>query len=144
MTTSNIILPAFENTRVVVYGDVMLDRYFHGDATRISPEAPVPVVNIHQIETRPGGAANVAQNIAMLGGQVSLCGLVGADNYASELKTSLHSLNIDCRFLALPDFHTITKLRVLGHHQQLIRLDFEKAREEAVNDDALFAEYCEQ
>jgi len=144
MITHKIVLPAFEKTRVLVYGDVMLDRYFHGDATRISPEAPVPVVNIVKIETRPGGAANVAQNIATLGGQVTLCGLVGEDVYATELKTSLNPLNIDCRFLCVPDFHTITKLRVLGQHQQLIRLDFEKAREEIVNDDALFADYCEQ
>src|SRR3990167_8116107 len=99
MSHQKIVLPAFEKTRVLVYGDVMLDRYFHGDATRISPEAPVPVVNVSEIESRPGGAANVAQNIATLGAQVTLCGLVGQDAQAAELKTCLDSSNIDCRFL---------------------------------------------
>ncbi len=114
MTSQKITLPDFEKTHVLVYGDLMLDRYFHGDTTRISPEAPVPVVNVTEIETRPGGAANVAQNIAILGGQVTLCGLVGADAQAKELHACLDSLRIDCQFLALPDYPTITKLRVLG------------------------------
>lgn len=144
MTSQKITLPDFEKTHVLVYGDLMLDRYFHGDTTRISPEAPVPVVNVTEIETRPGGAANVAQNIATLGGQVTLCGLVGADAQAKELHTCLDSLRIDCQFLSLPDYPTITKLRVLGRHQQLIRLDFEKTHEEAFDDDALFSDYCEK
>ncbi|OGT40944.1 MAG: bifunctional heptose 7-phosphate kinase/heptose 1-phosphate adenyltransferase [Gammaproteobacteria bacterium RIFCSPHIGHO2_12_FULL_40_19] len=144
MTSQKITLPDFEKTHVLVYGDLMLDRYFHGDTTRISPEAPVPVVNVIEIETRPGGAANVAQNIATLGGQVTLCGLVGADVQAKELKTCLEPLRIDCQFLTLPDYPTITKLRVLGRHQQLIRMDFEKMQEEEVNDDALFSDYCEK
>ena len=129
MNSSKIMLPDFKKTHVLVYGDVMLDRYFHGDATRISPEAPVPVVNVTQIESRPGGAANVAQNSATLGARVTLCGLVGEDAQALELKTCLASLNIHCRFLSLPNFPTITKLRVLGRHQQLIRMDFENAFE---------------
>lgn len=144
MTSHKITLPDFEKTHVLVYGDLMLDRYFHGDTTRISPEAPVPVVNVTEIETRPGGAANVAQNIAMLGGQVTLCGLVGADAQAKELETCLDPLRIDCQFLPVPNFPTITKLRVIGRHQQLIRMDFEKAHEEAIDDDALFAAYCEK
>ena len=144
MTSQKITLPDFEKTHVLVYGDLMLDRYFHGDTTRISPEAPVPVVNVIEIETRPGGAANVAQNIATLGGQVTLCGLVGADVQAKELKTCLEPLRIDCQFLVLPGYPTITKLRVLGRHQQLIRMDFEKMQEEEVNDDALFSDYCEK
>lgn len=146
MTSKNIILPDFQKASVLVYGDVMLDRYWHGDASRISPEAPVPVVNVTEIETRPGGAANVAQNIAALGASVTLCGLVGEDTAAAELQACLKAANthIDCRFLALPNFPTITKLRVLGRHQQLIRMDFEKTQEVEVNDDALFQEYCEQ
>ena len=142
--TSQIILPNFSGKRVLVYGDVMLDRYWHGDATRISPEAPVPVVNVTEIETRSGGAANVAQNIATLGAQVTLYGLVGEDSAAQELQDCLSQHNIDCRFLSLPHFPTITKLRVLGQHQQLIRMDFEKAREEAIDDDILFADFCAQ
>jgi len=144
MNSHKIQLPSFEKTHVLVYGDVMLDRYFHGDATRISPEAPVPVVNVTEVETRPGGAANVAQNIATLGAKVTLCGLVGEDADAIALQNCLRPLNIDCRFLSLPNFPTITKLRVLGRHQQLIRMDFENAREENLNDDALFADYCER
>ncbi|PIZ05134.1 MAG: bifunctional heptose 7-phosphate kinase/heptose 1-phosphate adenyltransferase [Gammaproteobacteria bacterium CG_4_10_14_0_8_um_filter_38_16] len=144
MTSKKIVLPHFQDAQVIVYGDVMLDRYWHGDASRISPEAPVPVVNVTEIETRPGGAANVAQNMAALGVKVTLCGLVGQDSPAQELQQCLDGYNVDCRFLSLPDFLTITKLRVLGHHQQLIRMDFEKTTELEINDDALFDEYREQ
>ncbi len=142
--TSQIILPNFSGKRVLVYGDVMLDRYWHGDATRISPEAPVPVVNVTEIETRPGGAANVAQNIATLGAHVTLYGLVGEDSAAQELQDCVSQQNIDCRFLSIPHFPTITKLRVLGQHQQLIRMDFEKTHEEEIDDEALFSDFCEQ
>ncbi|OGT45796.1 MAG: bifunctional heptose 7-phosphate kinase/heptose 1-phosphate adenyltransferase [Gammaproteobacteria bacterium RIFCSPHIGHO2_12_FULL_38_11] len=141
---TNIILPSFDKTHVLVYGDVMLDRYFHGDATRISPEAPVPVVHVTEVELRPGGAANVALNIAALGGKVTLCGLVGHDVQAQELQACLNSSHIDCQFLPVPHFPTITKLRVLGRHQQLIRMDFENTGESEINDDILFADYCEK
>lgn len=144
MNHQKIILPAFENAQVLVYGDVMLDRYFHGDATRISPEAPVPIVNVTQTEVRPGGAANVAKNIATLGAQVTVCGWVGQDAEAQALKKCLHAARVDCEFLSPPDFPTITKLRVLGRHQQLIRLDFENTAEIAAEDDALFSAYCEK
>src|SRR3990167_3547546 len=103
ITMTNIILPSFDKTHVLVYGDVMLDRYFHGDATRISPEAPVPVVHVTEVEVRPGGAANVAQNIAALGGKVTLCGLVGQDPVAKELQNCLDQSHIECKFLALPN-----------------------------------------
>lgn len=142
--TSHIILPDFSGKHVLVYGDVMLDRYWHGDTTRISPEAPVPVVNVTEIEMRPGGAANVAQNIATLGAHVTLFGLVGEDAAAQELQDCLTQQNIHCRFLSLPHIPTITKLRVLGQHQQLIRMDFEKTHEGNVDDDALFQDYCAQ
>ena len=144
MTSQKIILPNFENSHVLVYGDLMLDRYFHGDATRISPEAPVPVVQVNDVEVRPGGAANVAQNIAALGGKVTLCGLVGQDPAAKELQSCLDQNRIDCCFLSLPNYPTITKLRVMGRHQQLIRMDFENAQEIEMDDDALFAQYCEK
>lgn len=139
-----ITLPNFEGKRVLVYGDVMIDRYWHGDTTRISPEAPVPVVHVQEIETRPGGAANVAQNIATLGTHVTLCGLVGDDLPAKELENTLDKTQIDCRFLAVPNYPTITKLRVIGRNQQLIRMDFEKAVEHDIDDDALFSVFCEQ
>lgn len=144
MAANNLRLPAFENARVLVYGDVMLDRYFYGDVSRISPEAPVQVVNVSGIESRPGGAANVAQNIMSLGSAVSLFGLVGRDDQAIELKTCFKDEKIDLHLMPVADFPTITKLRVLGQHQQLIRLDFENTEEKKINDDALFSEYCAQ
>ncbi len=123
---NHLNLPDFEAARVIVYGDLMLDRYWYGSTSRISPEAPVPVVNVKKIESKPGGAANVALNIAALGGKISLFGLVGDDAESVELKEKLNQHSIDCQFLALSDYSTITKLRVLGQNQQLIRMDFEK------------------
>ena len=120
-------LPAFEQARVLVVGDIMLDRYWYGPTQRISPEAPVPVVKINQDEDRPGGAANVALNIASLNGQVTLLGITGEDEAASTLKTHLSAMNIDCQFLQSAVHPTITKLRVLSRNQQLLRLDFEES-----------------
>ena len=122
-----ITLPEYEQANVLVVGDVMLDRYWHGPATRISPEAPVPVVNVKQIEERPGGAANVALNIAALGASSTVVGLVGEDEAAQAIQDSLRSVHIKTDFIAVPDIPTITKLRVLSRHQQLIRLDFEES-----------------
>ncbi|MCL1077654.1 bifunctional D-glycero-beta-D-manno-heptose-7-phosphate kinase/D-glycero-beta-D-manno-heptose 1-phosphate adenylyltransferase HldE [Parashewanella spongiae] len=121
-----VSLPAFEDANVLVVGDVMLDRYWAGTTGRISPEAPVPVVKIDQIEDRPGGAANVALNIASLGGQVQLAGIVGKDDTATALSESLQSRDVTPQWLKIPNKPTITKLRVLSRHQQLIRLDFEE------------------
>ncbi|MBN1377709.1 MAG: bifunctional D-glycero-beta-D-manno-heptose-7-phosphate kinase/D-glycero-beta-D-manno-heptose 1-phosphate adenylyltransferase HldE [Gammaproteobacteria bacterium] len=118
-------LPDFTSSRVLVMGDLMLDRYWHGPTQRISPEAPVPVVNIHINEERPGGAGNVALNIADLGSQVTLLGLTGEDEAANSLEGLLKKPNIECRFMRLQGQTTITKLRVISRHQQLIRLDFE-------------------
>lgn len=103
----------------------MLDRYWHGATLRISPEAPVPVVRVEHREERPGGAGNVALNIAALGAQVILIGLVGADEAAESLEQQLAAARVVCHFERAADFSTITKLRVLSRHQQLIRLDFE-------------------
>lgn len=119
-------IPAFERARVLVVGDVMLDRYWSGQTSRISPEAPVPVVHVKTSEDRPGGAANVALNIASLGGQVCLLGYVGQDEAGQILATTLQQCNVQTHFVALTDVPTITKLRVLSRHQQLIRLDFEE------------------
>ncbi|MCL1037358.1 bifunctional D-glycero-beta-D-manno-heptose-7-phosphate kinase/D-glycero-beta-D-manno-heptose 1-phosphate adenylyltransferase HldE [Shewanella submarina] len=129
-----VTLPAFEKARVLVVGDVMLDRYWVGPTGRISPEAPVPVVQINQIEDRPGGAANVALNIATLGGQVQLAGLVGQDDTAQALTRGIEALGVSPRWHAVDDKPTITKLRVLSRNQQLIRLDFEEAFARADSD----------
>ncbi|WP_096618854.1 bifunctional D-glycero-beta-D-manno-heptose-7-phosphate kinase/D-glycero-beta-D-manno-heptose 1-phosphate adenylyltransferase HldE [Candidatus Enterovibrio altilux] len=121
-----LTLPDYQKADVLVVGDVMLDRYWYGPAGRISPEAPVLVVKINQIEERPGGAANVAMNIAALGGKARLIGIVGQDEQANILNTILTSLNVDCNFIRLAELPTITKLRVMSQNQQLIRLDFEE------------------
>ena len=120
-----IAIPHCESARVLVVGDVMLDRYWHGSTSRISPEAPVPVVRVEEAEERPGGAGNVALNIAALGAQVSLLAVTGPDDAARTLAGVLAAAGVRCLFQELPDVVTITKLRVLSRHQQLIRLDFE-------------------
>ncbi|MCC3719647.1 bifunctional D-glycero-beta-D-manno-heptose-7-phosphate kinase/D-glycero-beta-D-manno-heptose 1-phosphate adenylyltransferase HldE [Rouxiella badensis] len=124
-----VTLPEFHRAGVLVVGDVMLDRYWYGPTSRISPEAPVPVVKVNTIEERPGGAANVAMNIASLGACSRLIGLTGADDAARALSERLSEVNVSCDFLAVPTHPTITKLRVLSRNQQLIRLDFEEGFE---------------
>ncbi len=119
-------IPPFERARVLVVGDVMLDRYWSGQTSRISPEAPVPVVHVKANEERPGGAANVALNIASLGGQAVLLGYVGNDEAGRSLDRTLQARGVQTHFVALDHAPTITKLRVLSRHQQLIRLDFEE------------------
>ena len=120
-----IHIPNFESARVLVVGDAMLDRYWHGSTSRISPEAPVPVVRVDQAEERPGGAGNVALNIAALGARASLVAVTGADDTAQILAGQLSAAGVRCLFHSIPGMATVTKLRVLSRHQQLIRLDFE-------------------
>ena len=119
-------MPPFQDARLLVIGDVMLDRYWHGVATRVSPEAPVPVVRVGNREDRPGGAGNVALNIAALGSATRLVGIVGKDETGEELSSRLNAAGVYCDFLESVDKPTITKLRVISQHQQLIRLDFEQ------------------
>ena len=118
-------LPAFAKARVLVAGDVMLDRYWSGGTHRISPEAPVPVVRVTADEARPGGAANVALNIAALGAAATVLGVTGDDADGRALQAALHAAGIAAPLLP-GSAPTITKLRVLSRHQQLIRLDFEQ------------------
>ncbi|CAO95472.1 bifunctional D-glycero-beta-D-manno-heptose-7-phosphate kinase/D-glycero-beta-D-manno-heptose 1-phosphate adenylyltransferase HldE [Erwinia tasmaniensis] len=121
-----ITLPDFTRAGVLVVGDVMLDRYWYGPTNRISPEAPVPVVKVDSVEERPGGAANVAMNIASLGAKSRLVGLTGVDDAARALSAALSGVNVQCDFVSVATHPTITKLRVLSRNQQLIRLDFEE------------------
>ncbi|MFP3028971.1 MAG: bifunctional D-glycero-beta-D-manno-heptose-7-phosphate kinase/D-glycero-beta-D-manno-heptose 1-phosphate adenylyltransferase HldE [Arsenophonus sp.] len=121
-----ITLPDFKQASILVIGDIMLDRYWYGLTNRISPEAPVPVVKVEIKEERPGGAANVAMNIAALGAKVRLVGFAGIDTAAEILTENLSQANVCCDFITLSTYPTITKLRILSHNQQLIRLDFEK------------------
>ncbi len=119
--------PDFARARVLVAGDLMLDRYWTGATRRISPEAPVPVVHVGSVEDRPGGAANVALNLAALGARATLVGVTGTDTAADILAARLADQGVVARFHRRADVPTITKLRVLSHHQQLIRLDFEES-----------------
>jgi D-beta-D-heptose 7-phosphate kinase/D-beta-D-heptose 1-phosphate adenosyltransferase len=119
-------MPRFDKGNVLVIGDVMLDRYWHGPASRLSPEAPVPVVKVAQIEDRPGGAANVALNLAALGSGALISGATGDDDAADSLQARLTAAGVHCGFSRSDEFPTITKLRVISQHQQLIRLDFEE------------------
>jgi len=118
-------LPEFNQAAVLVVGDLMLDRNWQGDTSRISPEAPVPVVHVKDVEDRPGGAGNVALNIAALDTRVSLLGYAGNDDAGHSLQNLLERANVNCQFEQLINQPTITKLRILSRHQQLIRLDFE-------------------
>jgi rfaE bifunctional protein kinase chain/domain len=111
--------------RVLVVGDVMLDRYWHGAVERISPEAPVPVVRIEREEERLGGAANVALNVRTLGARATLLTVVGQDEPARRLRELLRQRDIDTVLREDKQLYTIVKLRVIGRAQQLLRVDFE-------------------
>ena len=119
-------MPRYDQAAVLVVGDVMLDRYWHGPTSRISPEAPVPVVKVEHLEDRPGGAANVALNIAALGAPACLVGVTGVDEAAESLRHSLQGAGVQTHFQQIASQPTILKLRVMSRHQQLLRLDFEE------------------
>jgi D-beta-D-heptose 7-phosphate kinase / D-beta-D-heptose 1-phosphate adenosyltransferase len=115
----------YSEARVLVVGDVMLDRYVHGSTSRISPEAPVPVVHVYEEETKVGGAGNVALNITALGAQAKIIGLVGNDASADIVEAMLEKEGVQCMLQRIPGSTTVTKLRILSRHQQLLRLDYE-------------------
>jgi rfaE bifunctional protein kinase chain/domain len=117
---------AFKKVQILVVGDVMLDRYWFGDTDRISPEAPVPVVQIQRMEERLGGAANVSRNGASLGANISILGLIGDDEPGKTLNHMLSGLGISSHLQVDASVPTIVKLRVIARQQQLIRLDFEQ------------------
>ena len=117
----------FEKTKVLVIGDVMLDRYVWGEVGRISPEAPVPVVKMHRTTETLGGAANVANNLAGLGCAVSVIGVVGRDAAAQSLTSLFERRNIANGLVAVPERPTITKTRIMARKQQVLRLDEENA-----------------
>ena len=121
-----LAIPNFSGLRVLVAGDAMLDEYWFGDAGRISPEAPVPIVRTGSSEQRPGGAANVALNAAALGADVRLVAAVGRDERGDTLERMLADTGVQCDFVRSPELPTIHKLRVLARNQQLIRLDAEQ------------------
>jgi len=143
MNKVSIPLPAPGQAKVLVVGDVMLDRYWFGDVDRISPEAPVPVVKIARSEERPGGAANVARNAAALGAAVALLSVVGDDEAGRALGRLMHESEVDARLHVDADVPTIVKLRVIGRQQQLLRIDFETSPSHEVLQ-AKLAEFSER
>jgi len=130
---------ALRGARVLVVGDVMLDRYWFGDVERISPEAPVPVVCVARTDDRLGGAANVARNVAALGATTSLIGVIGADEPGDCVRRLLETSGVEPHLFVDAAVKTTIKLRVIGRTQQLLRIDFENKP----TDDALLAKLDE-
>lgn len=118
----------FSTSKVLIIGDIMLDKYYFGKVDRISPEAPVPIVCIKKEESRLGGASNVANNISSLGGQPLLCGAIGHDFFGKEIERMAHKKNIALS-LVKSSQPTITKARIIGGKQQIVRLDYEEKLE---------------
>ncbi len=127
MSERQAVLPDLSQARVLVVGDVMLDRYWYGEVERISPEAPVPVVKVQRTEERPGGAANVALNAAALGAKVALLSVVGTDEAGASLERLITARGISTSLHRDSKLATTVKLRVIGRRQQLLRADFETA-----------------
>jgi rfaE bifunctional protein kinase chain/domain len=132
-----LTIPDCATASVLVVGDVMLDRYWFGDVSRISPEAPVPVVHVQRTEERPGGAANVARNIASLGGKATLLSVVGDDEAGRTLAALLAKEQVVTMFHKDAQLPTTVKLRVIGRQQQLLRIDFETPPSREVLEDKL-------
>jgi D-beta-D-heptose 7-phosphate kinase/D-beta-D-heptose 1-phosphate adenosyltransferase len=131
MNTQDLIpyIPKLKNSRVLVIGDVMIDEYIWGNVSRISPEAPVPVVNVTSESLRLGGAGNVVNNIHSLGGRVWLCGLVGNDAMGRKITHDLRKMGVDTRGVIMePDRVTTVKTRIIAQHQQVVRYDREIVR----------------
>jgi rfaE bifunctional protein kinase chain/domain len=121
------VVEQFKNKKILILGDVMLDKYIWGDVSRISPEAPVQIVNVTRESYVPGGAANVANNIAALSAKSFIVGVVGNDNTKKELIKELEKRNVDVNGLIIDENkRTIRKVRVFGRNQQLLRFDYEK------------------
>jgi len=123
--SERLIFSELNKARILVVGDVMLDRYWFGEVSRISPEAPVPIVKVERTEERPGGAANVARNAAALGSDVALLSVVGEDEPGGTLRQLIEDAGIAASLHRDGSIATTVKLRVVGRQQQLLRIDFE-------------------
>ena len=122
-------LDGFSDLSILVLGDVMLDRFIWGNVDRISPEAPVPVVHVEKEDFYPGGAANVARNLAPFAKDVFVCGLIGMDGNGDTLQQTLNEAGVICtRMVRDPEFDTICKTRVIARQQQVVRIDRERRR----------------
>jgi D-glycero-beta-D-manno-heptose-7-phosphate kinase len=126
MTIEKANRTQFAKANLLVVGDVMLDRYWFGDSDRISPEAPVPVVQVSKVDERLGGAANVARNVAALGANTTILGVVGEDEAGNRIHELLKQSGVNSQLEIDPKVPTTVKLRVIARQQQLIRLDFEE------------------
>ena len=125
----NFVAEGMGACKILVVGDVMLDKYYFGEVTRISPEAPVPIARVMEIKETLGGAANVAHNLALLGCQTSIIGQIGRDNHGEIFLSKLKNCGVDYSGVIESSKPTTTKTRVISGHQQMIRLDFEDASE---------------
>lgn len=137
MTVEKANREQFIKTKLLVVGDVMLDRYWFGDSDRISPEAPVPVVQVSKVDERLGGAANVARNVAALGANTTILGVVGADEAGNRVAELLRQSSVNSQLEIDPNVTTTVKLRVIARQQQLIRLDFEETPSQTALDQKL-------
>lgn len=140
-----IILPDFSDLNIIVIGDVMIDRYLYGNVHRISPEAPVPVLDYVSMDERPGGAANVAINIKALGAGVTLVGITGNDEESEKLIGILSSYEIGNQsLLSLKNRRTTTKTRVISGTQQLLRIDIEDKHYLSADEEKIVSDYIRQ
>ena len=128
------LLPPTVSARILVVGDFMVDRYWFGDTVRVSQEAPVPVVDVANVEDRPGGAANVALNIATLGARCVFVAAVGRDAAARGVRKRLEAAGVECDFVEVPAWQTTLKIRVVSQRQQLLRADVEAPLPESVSE----------
>ncbi len=133
----------YKDVKILVVGDVMLDIFIYGKVNRISPEAPVPVVEVVKETMMPGGAANVAKNLKILGVSVTIAGIIGKDEQGKILKEELEKHNIDCSLLKEDGRSTSVKTRIIGHHQQMVRFDKESKAKLSNENTEKFCKYIE-
>ena len=129
------ISSSFSQQSILVIGDVMLDKFMWGNASRISPEAPVPIISVNKISHSPGGAANVALNLSKLSANVQILGIVGEDNEGAILEDNLLKNGVKTQFITDAKISTTTKTRIIAHGQQVVRTDYEDIRD--VNSDQI-------
>ena len=129
------ISSSFSQQSILVIGDVMLDKFMWGNASRISPEAPVPIISVNKISHSPGGAANVALNLSKLSANVQILGIVGDDNEGAILEDTLLKNGVKTQFITDAKISTTTKTRIIAHGQQVVRTDYEDIRD--VNSDQI-------
>ncbi|MBM4277105.1 MAG: D-glycero-beta-D-manno-heptose-7-phosphate kinase [Deltaproteobacteria bacterium] len=139
------IIKRFSGVRILVLGDIMLDRFIWGDVSRISPEAPVPVVVVEKETFLLGGAANVVNNIHSLGGKASLCGVIGDDEMGQKVLKRLSEMGIERSGVSIePARQTTVKTRIIAHHQQLVRIDRETTRHPKLSTIRSLSEYLKR